>query len=111
MNRPDWKPRHWWRVIAPDGTLWCDASDEGEVRASLRPGDILQSLWYREEFQWRDEWFIWRPSFAEFDQFCLDHAVADDEAPQAFAAWLSNRSGMEISSPSAVVERDMRSHE
>lgn len=50
-----WFRARWWRVIDPDGSLWCETSDEDEARESMRPGDTLQSMWMREERQWRDE--------------------------------------------------------
>ena len=42
----------WWRVIAPDGSLWCETSDEEEAREAVRAGDTLQRLWRLE--RWRD---------------------------------------------------------
>lgn len=44
-----WEISGWWRVLAPDGSLWCEASDEKEVRASMRPGDTLQVLKKRDQ--------------------------------------------------------------
>lgn len=38
----DWHPDGWWRVLAPDGSLWCETSDEQEARKSMRPGDQLE---------------------------------------------------------------------
>lgn len=51
-------PDRWWRVIydAPGG-VWCESSNEDEVRRSLdtcpSPG-VLQRTYRREQFQWRD---------------------------------------------------------
>ena len=50
-----WYRTRWYRVIAPDGELWCETSDPNEARERMRPGDRLQSLWAREDKQWRDE--------------------------------------------------------
>jgi alkylated DNA nucleotide flippase Atl1 len=57
LERDDWKRTRWWRVIAPDGSLWCESSDEEENRESMRPGDTLECLWRREhiEQEWREE--------------------------------------------------------
>ena len=51
----EWEPWRWWRVTAPDGTLWCETSDEQEARSSVRPGDTLERLWRRVEEEWRLE--------------------------------------------------------
>lgn len=45
-------PVGWWRVISPDGSLWCETSDEHEARDSMQPDDILQRLWVSEEEAW-----------------------------------------------------------
>ena len=36
------RPGRWWRVIAPDGSLWCETSSEDEAREEMRPGDRLE---------------------------------------------------------------------
>jgi hypothetical protein len=51
----EWQRGRWWKVLAPDGSLWCGTSDEDEARDSMRPGDRLFKLWYREESEWREE--------------------------------------------------------
>ena len=38
----NWRPTGWWRAVAPDGSLWCESSDEVEVRRMARPGDTVQ---------------------------------------------------------------------
>lgn len=38
----EWQPDGWWRVLGPDGELWCETSDEKEARDSMRPGDSLE---------------------------------------------------------------------
>jgi len=48
----DWEPGRWWIVIAPDGSHWCETSDEQEAIESMRPGD---RLW--RQFVYRDEEF------------------------------------------------------
>lgn len=50
-----WEPSRWFRVTAPDGSLWCETSDEAEARRSIRPGDTLERLWRRTDQQWRTE--------------------------------------------------------
>lgn len=42
----------WWRVIAPDGSLWCESSDEDENRACMRPGDRLERMYDRHQYRW-----------------------------------------------------------
>lgn len=49
----EWEPGRWWRVIAPDGSLWCETSDEDEARGHMRPGDTLFRQWQRPEYEWR----------------------------------------------------------
>lgn len=49
------QPGRWWRVIAPDGSLWCETSDEEEARESVRPGDRLQRNYEFMVREWRDE--------------------------------------------------------
>ena len=50
-----WQPSRWWRVLdqSPEG-IWCETSDEDEARAKMRPGDVLQRLFRKEETEWRD---------------------------------------------------------
>ena len=48
-----WEPGRWWRAVAPDGSVWCETSDEQEARAAVRPGDRLFRLWQRSEQEWR----------------------------------------------------------
>ena len=55
-NQPE--PGRWWRVLAADGSLWCETSEEYEARESLRPGDLLQRQYiyiYPARSEWRDE--------------------------------------------------------
>lgn len=49
----DWKPTRWWRVTAPDGSLWCETSNEQEAREAECPGDAIQRLYERVESEWR----------------------------------------------------------
>lgn len=48
-----WQPTRWWTVLAPDGTLWAETSDETDARNRMRPGDTLWRLWRREDFELR----------------------------------------------------------
>lgn len=50
----DWEKGRWVRVVAPDGSLWLETSNEEEARQAMRPGDKLYRLWYREEREWRE---------------------------------------------------------
>jgi hypothetical protein len=49
----EWEPGRWWRVVAPDGSVWAETSDEQEAQEALRPGDTLFRLWRRSEQEWR----------------------------------------------------------
>jgi hypothetical protein len=51
---PPMTPGRWWRVVAPDGSLWCETSDEDEAREVLRPGDTLQREYRLEVTEWRN---------------------------------------------------------
>lgn len=53
MTANEWSPTRWWRAIGPDGELWCESSDEQEVRDRARPGDRIEHLWSRTEREWR----------------------------------------------------------
>lgn len=55
----DWQPTRWWRVIARDGSLWCESSDKGECQSKMRPDDTLQQLWERVEK--RELWYTAPP--------------------------------------------------
>lgn len=46
------KPGRWWKVVGPDGELWCQTSSESEARESMRPGDTL----YRSGIEMLEEW-------------------------------------------------------
>ena len=49
----EWEPGRWWRVIAPDGSVWDETSDEEDAREHMRPGDTLFRQWQRPEYEWR----------------------------------------------------------
>jgi hypothetical protein len=49
-----WEPGRWWRVVAPDGSVWSETSDKNEAIEDMRPGDQLQNLWQRSEQEWRE---------------------------------------------------------
>lgn len=42
---PEMKPSRLWRAISSEGEVWCESSNESEVRERARPGDTLQRLW------------------------------------------------------------------
>lgn len=48
----EWKPDRWWRVVSPNGTVWCETSSEEEARSRMRPGDTLLRLFIRTEERW-----------------------------------------------------------
>jgi hypothetical protein len=50
---PEWKPTRWWRAVGPDGKLWCESSDEDEVRQHARPGDRIERLFSLTQERWR----------------------------------------------------------
>jgi hypothetical protein len=54
-DAPDYRPSRWWRVIAPDGSVWCETSDEAEARESKRPDDRLYRLYMRTATEWVQE--------------------------------------------------------
>jgi hypothetical protein len=54
MGYSPWEPGRWWKVVAPDGSLWCETSSEREAREALRPGDRLFRLWQRTEYEWEE---------------------------------------------------------
>jgi hypothetical protein len=49
------QPTRWWRVVAPDGSVWAETSDEQEARAAVRPGDQLMRLWSVTHSKWVEE--------------------------------------------------------
>jgi hypothetical protein len=51
-ERWSWYPTRWWRAVAPDGSVWCESSNEQEVRERMRPGDTLLQLEERTEQRW-----------------------------------------------------------
>lgn len=52
MDSPKFEPGRWWRVIAPDGSLWGESSDAQELREGMRPGDRLERIYERTERAW-----------------------------------------------------------
>lgn len=52
-QKPKFYGTSWYRVLAPDRSLWCETSNEEEARDSMRPGDILQKLYKAELMEWR----------------------------------------------------------
>jgi hypothetical protein len=51
----NWHPTRWWRAVGPDGQLWCEASDEEEVRNRARPEDRVERMYARTDSEWRPE--------------------------------------------------------
>ena len=47
-----WMPGRWWRVTAPDGSIWSETSDEAEARDAVRPGDRLHRLFVLSQEKW-----------------------------------------------------------
>ena len=45
---PSFRPGRWWRVLAPDGSLWLETSRESVARQMARPGDTLQREYVTE---------------------------------------------------------------
>lgn len=45
VRQHDEEPGRWWRVLGPEGELWCETSDEAEARGNVRPGDRLERLY------------------------------------------------------------------
>lgn len=50
-----WEATRWWRVVDPDGKLWCETSDEKEARKCMRPGDTLWRMYQNVERKWERE--------------------------------------------------------
>jgi hypothetical protein len=50
----DFAPGRWWRVLAADGSLWCETSDEDEARERMRPGDTLHREFRAVLVEWRE---------------------------------------------------------
>lgn len=49
------EPTRWWKVVGPDGRLWCETSSEKEARTSMRDGDKIYRLFEKKEQQWIPE--------------------------------------------------------
>lgn len=54
-DEKDWMPDRWWRVLAEDGSLWAETSNEAEARLLMRPSDTLHRLYQRVEVQWVEQ--------------------------------------------------------
>lgn len=52
--KPGWQPTGWWRAVSRAGELWCESSDEAEVRRHARPTDTIQRHVRRVEERWED---------------------------------------------------------
>ena len=49
----EWSPGRWWRVLGPQGEIWCETSSESEARAAVRPGARLERLYEMRREEWR----------------------------------------------------------
>lgn len=47
------EPGRWWRSLSADGTIWCESSDEQEVR-EMSPGFPIQRLFIGHRREWRE---------------------------------------------------------
>lgn len=54
LDPPPGKPTKWWRVVAPDKSLWAQTSSESDARRRIRPGDTLQRLHTAIYSEWKD---------------------------------------------------------
>jgi hypothetical protein len=45
----------WWRIVARDGSLWCETSDRQEALDRMRPEDTPQRLYTYTLEEWRDQ--------------------------------------------------------
>jgi hypothetical protein len=52
MTASPWQQTDWWRVVAPDSTIWAETSNEEDARERMRPGDTLYRQWWRVEQAW-----------------------------------------------------------
>jgi uncharacterized protein involved in copper resistance len=49
-----WSPTRWWRALDSEGDLWCESSNEAEVRASMQEGHTLWRHWQSAPLEeWR----------------------------------------------------------
>lgn len=46
-------PGRWFRVVAPDGSVWCETSKRTEALEAMRPGDRLEREYIT--YEWRTE--------------------------------------------------------
>jgi hypothetical protein len=55
MTAPAWEPTRWWRSVLVDGSLWCESSDEQEVRAAAARAPTpatVERLMQRTQTMW-----------------------------------------------------------
>jgi hypothetical protein len=55
ITRFTWIPTPTWRAVGPEGDVWCESSNESEVRELARPNDRLEQLWSGVATEWRTE--------------------------------------------------------
>lgn len=54
LTDTEFEPGRWWRVLDPQGGIWCETSDEAEARSVMRKGDRLERLWdAKPQSRWR----------------------------------------------------------
>lgn len=101
----DWEPTGWWRVTAPDGATWAEASDEGDVRERMREGDTL----YRQFEKSERRWIPVQPLPPEqTGDYCELPAPLADDAPswQCDACYRFSWSGLEPDTPCGMTQPD-----
>lgn len=49
----NWVATGWWLVVAPDGSIWCETSDQSEAMERKREGDKLFHLYEKKSTQWK----------------------------------------------------------
>lgn len=75
----DWTPTRWFKVVAPDGSLWAESSNEAEVRGSARPGDQVFQLWETSDSEWRPAGYPDAETRAEVTEYRKWQAEIDAE--------------------------------
>lgn len=61
------EPSKWWRVLGPDGNVWCETSSQKEAVDSMRPGDKLFRLHTRTEEKWVEQPYRIPATISELD--------------------------------------------
>lgn len=53
LSEGNWSETGWWRVLAPNGSIWCETSIQSEAIERMRPGDRLFQLYEKKSTQWK----------------------------------------------------------